>query len=90
MGKFASSVDVPAVSTGSQIMMNLTNLISSFAMGTTILLGQQIGSGKRREGGKTVAYVRICGGGMLVIVAYNLVGCIFRGLGDSKTPLLTV
>lgn len=90
VGKFASSVDVSAVSTGSQIMMTLTNLISSFAMGTTILLGQQIGSGKRREGGKTVAYVRICGGGMLVIVAYNLEGCIFRGLGDSKTPLLTV
>lgn len=28
---------------------------------------------------KTVVYVRICGGGMLVIVAYNLIGCIFRG-----------
>lgn len=39
---------------------------------------------------KTVEYVRICGSGMLVIVAYNLISCIFRGLGDSKTPLLTV
>lgn len=38
---------------------------------------------------KTVAYVRICGG-MLVIVAYNLIGCIFRGIGDSRTPLFTV
>ena len=27
---------------------------------------------------------------MLVIVAYNLIGCIFRGIGDSRTPLLTV
>lgn len=130
VGKFASSVDVSAVSTGSQIMTTLTNLISSFAMGTTILLGQQIGSGKREEGGrtvgtaillfagiaiilsilmvigspqisqlmnapeeafqKTVNYIRICGGGMLVIVAYNLIGCIFRGLGDSRTPLITV
>lgn len=130
VGKFASSADVSAVSTGSQIMATLTNLISSFAMGTTILLGQQLGSGQREEGGKTVgtalvlftgiavimsiilvlfapqvsslmnapeeafektvAYIRICGGGMLVIVAYNLIGCIFRGLGDSNTPLLTV
>ena len=130
VGKFASSADVSAVSTGSQIMMTLTNIVSSFAMGTTVLLGQQIGSGKKEEGGrtvgtaivlfagiaivmttvlvlfapqisrimhapteafdKTVAYVRICGGGMLVIVAYNLIGCIFRGLGDSRTPLLTV
>lgn len=130
IGKFATSADVSAVSTGSQIMMMLTNAVSAFAMGTTILLGQQIGSGKKEEGGKsvgtaivmfailaiimtvilvlfapqisgimnapteafaqTVAYVRICGGGMLVIVAYNLIGCIFRGLGDSKTPLMTV
>ena len=53
VGKFASSADVSAVSTGSQIMMTLTNLVSSFAMGTTILLGQQIGSGKKKEGGWT-------------------------------------
>lgn len=130
VGKFATSADVSAVSTGSQIMMTLTNLVSSFAMGTTILLGQQIGSGRKKEGGRTVGtaivmfaiiavvlsivlvifapqitgimnapeeafsqtvdYVRICGGGMLVIVAYNLIGCIFRGLGDSRTPLITV
>lgn len=130
VGKFASSADVSAVSTGSQIMTTLTNLVSSFAMGTTILLGQQIGSGKKEEGGrtvgtaillfagiavimsvilvvfapqvsslmnapeeafqKTVNYIRICGGGMLVIVAYNLIGYIFRGLGDSRTPLITV
>ncbi len=130
VGKFATPADVSAVSTGSQIMMTLTNLISSFAMGTTILLAQQIGCGERKKGGKTVGtaivmfaviaivmtivlvifapqissvmnapdeafdktveYVRICGGGMLVIVTYNLIGCIFRGLGDSKTPLITV
>ncbi len=130
VGKFGSSADVSAVSSGSQIMTTLTNLVSSFAMGTTILLGQQIGCGERKKGGRTVgtaivmftilaiimtlllvcnapvisqtvhapaeafsqtvSYVRICGAGMLVIVAYNLIGCIFRGLGDSRTPLLTV
>ncbi len=46
VGKFAASADVSAVSTGSQIMMTLTYLVSSFAMGTTILLGQQIGRGR--------------------------------------------
>lgn len=130
VGKFASSADVSAVSTGSQIMMTLTNLISCFAMGTTVLLGQLIGCGKKEEGrkavgtamvmfagialvmtvllvcfapqissimhapkeafDKTAAYVRICGCGMIVIVAYNLIGCIFRGIGDSKMPLFTV
>ena len=38
----------------------------------------------------TTSYVRICGGGILFIVAYNLLAAIFRGLGDSKSPLLFV
>ncbi len=130
VGKFAQSVDVSAVSTGSQIMMTITNLITSFAMGTTILLGQRIGEGRSREGGQvigssiclftvialvftvlvpllcrplsalmnapeeafeeTAAYIRICGLGSLFIIAYNVIGSIFRGIGDSKTPLMTV
>ena len=38
----------------------------------------------------TTSYVRICGGGIFFIVAYNLLSAIFRGLGDSKSPLLFV
>ena len=38
----------------------------------------------------TTSYVRICGSGIFFIVAYNLLAAIFRGLGDSKTPLLFV
>lgn len=124
------SAHVSAVTTGSQIMLTLTNLIASFAMGATILLGQQIGRGQAKKGGETIgacivlfaciglvftalcvpgagllaavmhapaeafalteAYVRICGAGMLIIIAYNLIGSIFRGIGDSVTPLITV
>ena len=39
---------------------------------------------------QTVGYLRICGLGSLIIIAYNLISSIFRGLGDSKTPLWTV
>lgn len=39
---------------------------------------------------QTVSYVRICGVGIIFIVAYNVLGSVFRGLGDSRTPLLTV
>lgn len=46
VGKFARSADVSAVSTGSQIMMTITNLISSLCMGMTIMLGQKIGEKK--------------------------------------------
>ncbi|MBQ4226997.1 MAG: MATE family efflux transporter [Clostridia bacterium] len=130
VGQFAQSLDVSAVSTGSQMMMTITNLVTSFAMGTTILLGQRIGEGRGREGGSvvgasiclfgvialvltalvpllsrplgslmnapreafdaTAAYIRICGLGSVFIIAYNLIGSIFRGIGDSKTPLMTV
>ena len=38
----------------------------------------------------TAIYVRICGAGIFFIVAYNLLSAIFRGLGDSKSPLLFV
>ena len=38
----------------------------------------------------TSQYVRICGSGIFFIVAYNLMSAIFRGLGDSKSPLLFV
>jgi len=38
----------------------------------------------------TVAYMRICAAGAVFIVAYNLVGSIFRGMGDSQMPLITV
>ena len=40
--------------------------------------------------GLTVSYVRICGGGIFFVVAYNLLSAIFRGLGDSRSPLLFV
>ena len=39
---------------------------------------------------QTVSYIRICGCGIFFIVAYNLLSAIFRGLGDSRSPLLFV
>ncbi len=122
VGKFGDAADISGVSTGSQIMQTITNVLASFAMGTTIQLGQLIG--QKREASvvlfgfialvltillvlfapqaarimqapeesfdNTVTYVRICGGGTLVLTFYNLISCIFRGLGDSNTPLVTV
>ena len=130
VGQFGEAKDVSAVATGSMIMMTVTNLANSFAMGLTIHLGQQIGQGLRKKSGETIgagifefifigialsvllvafaqplakvmqapkealdgttAYVRICGAGFLVIMSYALFGSIFRGIGDSATPLLAV
>jgi len=38
----------------------------------------------------TLNYTRICSAGFLFTTAYASLGSIFRGLGDSKTPLITV
>ena len=40
--------------------------------------------------GETVGYLRICAAGTVFIVAFNVLGSIFRGVGDSKMPLITV
>lgn len=39
---------------------------------------------------KTVQYTIICSSGLIFIVAYNVISGIFRGLGNSKLPLIFV
>lgn len=39
---------------------------------------------------KTIVYIRICGGGIVFIIGYNLISSIFRGIGNSRLPLLFV
>ncbi len=38
----------------------------------------------------TILYVRICGGGIFFIIAYNVISSISRGIGDSTMPLVFV
>ena len=37
-----------------------------------------------------IIYIQVCAIGMIFTVAYNIIGSIFRGIGDSITPLITV
>ncbi len=130
VGKYAMAEDVSGVAVGSHLMMTITNLVSSFAMGTTIYLGQTLGQGDKKSGSRIIGtsiviflaaglflsiclptlsgslakamnapvesfghvqrYIAICGAGSVMIVSYNVLGSIMRGLGDSKTPLMTV
>lgn len=54
VGQYASNADVSAVATGSQVMNTVTSFIAGLTMGTTILLGQQIGEGNTEEAGRSV------------------------------------
>lgn len=38
----------------------------------------------------TITYVRICGAGLIFVVGYNVISGIFRGLGNSRLPLIFV
>lgn len=130
VGRFGSAADVSAVSTGGQIMQTITSIITGLAVGTTVLIGQQIGEGDGGGAGEaigasiylfgvlgivvtalmvalaspisilmrapeealepTVQYVRICSAGSILIIAYNVIGSVFRGIGNSRIPLMTV
>lgn len=39
---------------------------------------------------KTITYIRICSGGVCVIIAYNVISSILRGVGNSNLPLIFV
>ena len=58
VGQFALAADVSAVSTGSQMMLMVTGIVSALAMGMTILIAEKIGQKQPEEGG------RIVGGGI--------------------------
>ena len=40
--------------------------------------------------GQCVSYLQICGTGMIFVTAYNVISGIFRGIGNSKLPLIFV
>ena len=108
-------------------MHMLTVILVGLAMGSTVSIGQTIGSGDRKKAANavgntatlflffsgvltailllsvrsvvalistpeeavsgTVAYLTICFIGIPFITAYNVISSVFRGMGDSKSPM---
>lgn len=130
VGQFGDASSISAVGTGSSFMQMVTFIITSLAMGVTVVVGQHLGEGRPNAAGKTVGtgiilflilgatltilleifagniaslmqvpaesfdkavlYLRICSGGIIVIIAYNLISSIMRGAGNANLPLLFV
>lgn len=71
-------------------------LFAAVAIGVTVLTEvfavpfAQVMQAPTEAFDSTVEYVRICAGGSVFIVAYNVFGSIFRGMGNSKLPLIAV
>lgn len=130
VGWFGDASSISAVGTGSSFMQMVTFIITSLAMGSTVIIGQHIGEQKPKEAGNTVGttillfavigivmtlllelltgkivsllqvpaesvdkailYLRICSAGILVIIAYNVISGILRGVGNANLPFLFV
>lgn len=63
----------------------LTCLVVCFAPGIAELM-----HAPREAMDATVTYIRICAGGSVFIVAFNVLGSVFRGMGNSTIPLISV
>ena len=130
VGQFGDASSISAVGTGSSFMQMVTFIITSLAMGSTVVIGQHIGAQKQKNAGdavgttivmftilgvvltvileifaknivqilqvpeasfgKAVLYIRICSGGIVVIIAYNVISGVLRGVGNANLPFLFV
>ena len=130
VGLFGDAASISAVGTGSVFMQMVTFVITSLAMGSTIVIARHIGEREPEKAGdtvgttivlfaavgvvltvllqllapgiaqilqvpaeslgKTIQYLRICSGGILVIIAYNVISSILRGIGNSTLPFVFV
>lgn len=130
VGQFGDASSISAVGTGSAFMQMVTFIITSLAMGSTVIIGHHMGEQKPREAGnavgttvimfmvigifltvvlelfaggivgilqvpedsveKAVTYIRICSGGILIIIAYNVISGVLRGVGNANLPFLFV
>lgn len=130
VGWFGDAASISAVGTGSGFMQMVTFVITSLAMGSTVVIGQHIGEQRPKEAGntvgttillfagigvvmtivlellagkivgllqvpaesvdKTILYLRICSAGILVIIAYNVISSVLRGVGNANLPFLFV
>jgi len=63
----------------------LTVIVPSFASPIASLMHAPESAFKQ-----TCQYLTVCGLGLIFVSAYNLLGSIFRGIGDSKTPFISV
>ncbi len=130
VGQFGDASSISAVGSGSSFMQMVTFIITSLAMGSTVVIGQHIGAKNPKEAGNTVGttivmfavlgivltvileifagsvmhlmqvpeasfdkavtYVRICSGGILIIIAYNVISGVLRGVGNANLPFIFV
>lgn len=88
IGQYRGVDGITAVSNGGQVMHMLTVIIVGLAMGATVTIGRAVGANRQEEAVEgTRQYLTICFVGIPFITAYNIISSIFRGMGDSRSPM---
>ena len=93
IGQFGGVADTTAVSVGSQVMHTLTVMTAGLSSVLTLLLLVLRSaivfavSTPADAAVGTVDYLTICFIGIPFITAYNIISAVFRGMGDSKSPM---
>lgn len=130
VGRFASSIELSAVSIGALLMMMVNFLLMGLATGGTVLVGNFVGAKREKDVRETTAtlfcllpiaslalmavfyifrvplltliqtpeesfegaeaYLSICLVGLIFTGFYNAISSVFRGMGESKTPMIFV
>lgn len=93
IGKYMASGQRERTSEVVGVSVIIFSVLAMGIMGILLLFHVQIGevmNTPKEAVAQTHAYLIISGVGTLFIVYYNLLASIFRGIGDSKTPLKAV
>ena len=81
VGWFGDASSISAVGTGSNFMQMVTLIITSLAMGSTVMIGQHIGEGKPDKAGKTV------GTSIVLFAIIGVVMTVILSCSQARSPI---
>lgn len=72
------------------VLFAVIGIAATGAFGTLCTGTDEADAGAGGIFSKSVQYVRICSGGIVVIIAYNVISGVLRGVGNANLPFLFV
>lgn len=76
IGQFEGVASTTAVSIGSQVMHMLTVMIVGLAMGTTVSIGQAVGSGNRKQAAQSIGNT---------VILFMIVSVLLMSVQESRS-----
>lgn len=86
VGKYCNAQSVAAVSTGTQVTQIITSLVTGLTLGSTILIGQAMGSGNREKARKIIGTTLTVFAVTAVLLTVIMLSCERPLLAILQTP----